>query len=387
MDKNIVLLGASLESDNRGVNALCIGALTLLKKTFKNIAVNIVALGPIEKTSLKSVWVDDEEIQVKIHYFNSKTLYLAYLMIPINQSIKKLINIIKSGDLFYDINEGDSFSDIYGLKRLLRHFADSGLVLKLNKRLTFLPQTIGPFKTPIGKLLSRKILRKLHKLYVRDNKYANELNELGVEYLINIDMAVYMDPKKLEFKVPRNTVGINVNGLMYFNSYKSMKDKYVFYRPFIEALIESFLAKKYKVLLVPHTYNHLTPNREDDLSAIKDLKKRLYETNVNVFSFVEGYDAQEIKGIISKTIFFIGSRMHSCIAALSTSVPTVGLAYSYKFEGTFKLFMCEEYVLNIINLKESEISQLIQRIHMFFEQRSTIKKSLLEANKRQLLKL
>ena len=47
------------------------------------------------------------------------------------------------------------------------------------------------------------------------------------------------------------------------------------------------------------------------------------------------YDQHEIKGVIGRCDFFIGSRMHACIAALSQGVPCVGVAYSMKFEGVF----------------------------------------------------
>lgn len=387
MTKNIVLLGASLESDNRGVNALGIGAITLLKSNYGNIVPNIITLGPEEKVVEKEIWLEDENLKVKIHYFNSKTMYLASFTPIRNVSTKKLINIISQGDLFYDINEGDSFSDIYGFKRILRHYVDSNLVLKENKDLIFLPQTIGPFKSKLGRVLSKYILKKLHAVYVRDDKFVADLDKMGIKYTQTIDMAVYMAPKEVDFDVPDNTVGLNINGLMYFNSYKSMQGKYLNYKRFVTELINSFLDKGFKVLLLPHTYNHNRPNREDDLLAIKDLKTCLYSQNSNVLFSNEDYDAQEMKYIISKTIFFMGSRMHSCIAALSRSVPTVGLAYSYKFSGTFKMFGCEEHVVNLVEINEDHILELVKTIHCFFDKRLDTQEDLLKTNKRELLKL
>ena len=41
------------------------------------------------------------------------------------------------------------------------------------------------------------------------------------------------------------------------------------------------------------------------------------------------------KAVIGQCDFFIGSRMHACIAALSQGVPCVGVAYSMKFAGVF----------------------------------------------------
>jgi len=43
----------------------------------------------------------------------------------------------------------------------------------------------------------------------------------------------------------------------------------------------------------------------------------------------------EAKSYISGLDFFVGARMHACIAALSAGVPVVPLAYSRKFTGLF----------------------------------------------------
>jgi polysaccharide pyruvyl transferase WcaK-like protein len=44
----------------------------------------------------------------------------------------------------------------------------------------------------------------------------------------------------------------------------------------------------------------------------------------------------EVKGIIGLCEFFVGSRMHACIGALSQGIPTIGVAYSRKFQGVFE---------------------------------------------------
>ena len=58
------------------------------------------------------------------------------------------------------------------------------------------------------------------------------------------------------------------------------------------------------------------------------------------------YDSHEIKGVIGQCDFFIGSRMHACIAALSQGVPCVGVAYSMKFAGVFETVGMQEWVVD-----------------------------------------
>jgi len=103
-------------------------------------------------------------------------------------------------------------------------------------------------------------------------------------------------------------------------------------------------------------------------------------------SYVDGqYNAQQLKWIISQTVFFLGSRMHSCIAALSTSTPTIGLSYSYKFEGTFKMFGQQDNVISLNDLKKETIPTLIEEISVTLSKSKSIAKSLEMANQREML--
>jgi colanic acid/amylovoran biosynthesis protein len=100
------------------------------------------------------------------------------------------------------------------------------------------------------------------------------------------------------------------------------------------------------LLLVPHTYAPYG-DVESDNDACRQLKESLpplVQTRVRVVT--GDYDAHQLKGIIARCHFFVGSRMHSCIAALSQGVPCVGVAYSMKFRGVFESVGMEEWVVD-----------------------------------------
>ncbi|MDQ6481559.1 polysaccharide pyruvyl transferase family protein [Dyadobacter sp. LHD-138] len=382
---NFLLLGVSFNSDNRGVNALGIGAATIIynERPNSNISILCVKTGPWKSNfsldyngGKKNIDVYNIRLRTIIWYVFQFKLLSLFKIQPNNEFAK----LIMSKDLVFNVNEGDSFSDIYGLRRIVRHFCDSYLVLLLGKKLTFLPQTIGPFKTPIGTYLGKYILKRCHKIFVRDTKAFNFLDSIPVKYKLHKDMAVFMQPKFVpSVSVPPATIGLNINGLMYFNSYASMKGKYDNYKEFIHQLIKALMKLDYPVLLVPHTYNPTTPNGEDDLLAIKELKKD-FSAN-DLVSILEGdYNAQELKYIISQCDFFLGSRMHSCIAGLSTSVPTIGLAYSYKFEGTFANFNQKEQVLDLSSLHAENIGQIVDQVLSTIHGRAKIREELTQVN-------
>ena len=81
------------------------------------------------------------------------------------------------------------------------------------------------------------------------------------------------------------------------------------------------------------------------------------------------YDQSEIKGIIGSCDFFIGSRMHACIAALSQGIPTVGIAYSHKFIGVFDSIGSGE---TVIDARALDMAAVIQKVMTSFKNHKTL---------------
>ena len=86
------------------------------------------------------------------------------------------------------------------------------------------------------------------------------------------------------------------------------------------------------------------------------------------------YDQNEIKYIIGRCDFFIGSRMHACIGALSQSIPAIGISYSRKFFGVFESIGVG-YL--IADPRELTIDETLNVIEKAFMDRKEIKKHLL----------
>ena len=76
------------------------------------------------------------------------------------------------------------------------------------------------------------------------------------------------------------------------------------------------------ILLIPHSTNPILD--------VDEINERIYELAKNkdyikIVNFKK-YSASEIKQIIGQCDFFIGTKMHACIAAWSQAVPTVAIA-------------------------------------------------------------
>jgi polysaccharide pyruvyl transferase WcaK-like protein len=98
------------------------------------------------------------------------------------------------------------------------------------------------------------------------------------------------------------------------------------------------------ILLIPHvTWAHT--NDHAFLREVADLCQKMPIRN-QVFCMGDKLSAAETKWVISRCAVFAGARTHSTIAALSTCVPTLSLAYSRKAKGLNQdIFCSQEYCL------------------------------------------
>ncbi len=69
--------------------------------------------------------------------------------------------------------------------------------------------------------------------------------------------------------------------------------------------------------------------------------------------------------------------MHANIAAISSNVPTIAIAYSHKFKGIMSLFELEEF---IINIQELNYNILKSKFEKLLENRDIIRKNLIKIN-------
>ncbi|MEM1340670.1 MAG: polysaccharide pyruvyl transferase family protein [Pseudomonadota bacterium] len=248
-------------------------------------------------------------------------------------------SFVRNADLVIDIGGGDSFSDIYGPQRLrmmfwlkyLAHIAGTPLVLG--------PQTYGPFTKALSKFLTRGTLKRSVIVASRDQTSTQIALEIapGIEVIEASDVALRLphDPPAPRAPGGRPRVGLNVSGLLMRGGYtgKNMFGLKADYGAMIRTLIGRLHdhAETPEVHLVSHVITPDFDAIENDQKAAVELQKEFPDVIVApAFG-----DPSEAKTYIAGLDFFAGARMHACIAAFSSGVPVVPMAYSRKFEGLF----------------------------------------------------
>jgi colanic acid/amylovoran biosynthesis protein len=394
-EKKLLLLGATFATDNMGVSALTAGSIEASLHTWPDAKISFLdyektplvfryhsSTGPVTVDLLNLRFSKKVYLRNNIAVLIMLAVLLRLLPCRLRRSIRmrnRFLSEIDQADLAVSISGGDSFSDIYGLPRFLYSYLPVLLVHLTGKRIVLLPQTLGPFNGWVAQALARYILCRAALVYSRDLAGLAEMRDfLGdhfdkerfrfcydVGFLVNPVRPEKMDLGGLDTTARSSpTVGLNVSGLLWMGGYQQNNQfgLKTDYRLLVEVLIEHLIRQKnMTVLLIPHVFGD-PESLESDQTVCEKLYEALKSRYGNSLYLARGkYDQSEVKYVIGLCDFFIGSRMHACIAALSQNIPTVPVAYSKKFIGVMETIGVESYVADPRTMDEREILSAVDR--------------------------
>lgn len=227
---------------------------------------------------------------------------------------------LRGFDVILDTGAGDSFADIYGLKRILVMAYVQHAARRVGLRVILTPQTIGPFTTVIGRAVAVFALRWASLVLTRDAASTNYSRRFKREVDATATDVVFALPQPIP--TAARDVVLNVSGLLWAGS--DHVDS-VHYQRTIRQLISQLLEADRSVTLLPHVLEN--SSQDNDLPALRILADE-YGERVSV-AIPTGLD--EARSILASARVVIGSRMHACLNALSVGTPAIPLAYSRKF--------------------------------------------------------
>lgn len=317
---NVGLAWHTSNSGNLGIGALTLGHMTLIREAAADV-------DRVPHFTLFAGW------QPEPHYVPG-------LAATVDLTTRALLSPhvclrqVARQDCLLDIGEGDGFSDIYGMKRLVRQIALKAQARAAGVPYLLAPQTIGPFRSSIGKGLARWAIRNAANVAVRDETSAAVVRALvpGVIPLLATDVAFAMPAQPLVLPpTSRVRIGLNISGLLHVRSGNADKIELTLdYRQFIDALLARLSARDD---LEIHLFGHVrgadpVDNDAHPMAHYAALHPRLivvppFDTPVAAKSWIAAMDV------------VVAARMHACIAAFSAGVPVVPMSYSPKFEGLF----------------------------------------------------
>lgn len=191
-------------------------------------------------------------------------------------------------------------------------------------RTVYLPQSIGPARLGSRKILSR-FLRRLDKVWVRDERSLREFASAGVER--SPDLAI---------------LGMNRRALDFDNSAPLVLTVRS-HRGQVPSQVYSLRAK----LGVIDSFVQSTVGGNDDTEAVKSLMPRSVLNAKDLLSHAE------------KSRVIVAMRLHAALMAINAGHYVVHLSYERKGFGAFSDLGLNDYVFNVHNFDPAEVSALV----------------------------
>ena len=251
--------------------------------------------------------------------------------------------ILSGGGYFYSSNS-------FFPSRTFFLSALSGILAKKAGVRTFLfPQSIGPINKAVDLWVIKHLCRVLDRIFVRDRTSELFLSRrgLGTEKTFFVPDIVNAMPLLLphfyDASIKKTGLGISVVDYSFASSFDSIALNH--YLSVLSNSAAHYFAQTGEPIRLFVQVS--IPNVDDDLPIAKLLYQLIRQRGIPVDIFPVGSPLEKYIHAVQGCRFFIGSRMHACIFALSSAVPTIGLAYQPKFFGLFEQYEIRRYVYPI----------------------------------------
>ena len=359
----IGLFWHSMNSDNLGVGALTLANIEILRGVARDMG--------LQPHFLVMGWRDPRPVYLTAPDIEHRPFRTRHLARPGDQIAADIARC----DIVFDIGGGDSFTDIYGLKRFLTIWVTKARTLAAGKPLILSPQTVGPFNTWWAPPLARAVMNRAAFVVTRDAPSTRFLQEMGIraEQLEATDVAMrlsYTAPVRDDGKV---RVGLNVSGLLFNGGYTQANQFGLKgdYPALVREIIGWFTAR-------PEVEMHLVGHVQSEHIEVEDdqrVSARLAQEFPGTVLAPVFASPIEAKSYIAGMDFFMGARMHATIAAFSTGVPVIPMAYSRKFAGVFGTLGYN----HVADCKSDSNAEILTRIQEGYAARETLKAEVEEA--------
>ncbi|WP_246803943.1 polysaccharide pyruvyl transferase family protein [Desulfosarcina cetonica] len=224
----------------------------------------------------------------------------------------------------------------------------------------------------------QKHLARMRLIAVRESVSEFYLGDtLGLKNVLRmVDPAFTLVPEKTDLrpfwpdKTDSGLLGLNISPLL--ERYRKGQDDLIYeIAHFIKFVVNTL---DLSILLVPHVIESDGSTRNDDAAYMQAVLQQTGTMHGRVKMMDPRLNAAQIKYVVGHCRYFIGARTHSTIAALSSGVPTISIAYSIKAKGINKdLFGHLDYVLETPQLSAASLQD---RMKLMIAGESSIKSHL-----------
>lgn len=266
-----------------------------------------------------------------------------YRVMPNKIIFRDYWRAIDRADLILDLS-GDSISSDYGWVANLTVVLPLLIARLIGKPFYLCAQSIGPFGKKWIDHLTIDLLKSAQLITVREGLTMEILSAFGI--INNVrrtqDLTFVLPLSGTEecqcladlegIDLSREWVGVSVSSIIARYAFHDLtsaacEEAYIdAMATFCDELHERY---GFSILFVPHV---VIPGQSNDrrITVMVQKKMRYKETS---WVIKGDYTGAQLKSLIGLCRFFVGSRMHATIAALSQGIPTLTLVYNHKTIG------------------------------------------------------
>jgi polysaccharide pyruvyl transferase WcaK-like protein len=380
------LLVGNAPYSNRGCEAIVRGTVALLRREFGgDLRVTVASFGPRDEivrqavtetdASIRHIWLPSIKLPPvapwstawwRQQFWRVRARLLRNWGLP-SLSPNETERVLDLGNLDEPVSTtdcalqigGDNYSLDYGLPvpfmRIDRRLWRAGIPVVL------WGASIGPFDAHPQFAAEMFVhLKTMSGIYVRESLSYDYLRHHGVTGNLRSMSdpafameAVAPDESKVGCVVRKGAIGFNFSPLMARFVTKGDSVAWAECCAEIVKTVSSHTGRP--IVLVPH----VTSPHSNDHTLLAEVKARASAT-VDVACVGDRLSAGETKWVISRCSVFVGARTHATIAAISSGVPTLSLAYSIKATGLNQdIFGSQEYCIPYREISPSRVDERV----------------------------
>lgn len=243
----------------------------------------------------------------------------------------------------------------------------------LGKPLVMFPNSIGPFRTWIGRTLARLALKSYNYILVREPVSYKIIDSFGIKVpkILTADTSLLLTAVNkgnktfLDGTCARSVMGVSAG---FYSHSLSKKEVCKYIEVHAKALDAAIEKHGFFVVFLPH---YVSGFRYDDLEVTELILDHMQ--NKDAAKIVNAASVEEFKSILSQMDIVISSKMHPAVLAVAAQVPTVCIAYDHKQTGFFEQIGMVECVLPVRSIT---YETLLSRIEYVWSRKSEFRASL-----------
>lgn len=292
-------------------------------------------------------------------------LYSIGIKLYIPDFKKKTVRFYLESDVVV-LPGGHFFTNFNGFATNISHWLAIFFGVLLKKKTMIYAQTIGPFLGFFGfftKHLTYHILSKVDLVTVRDKsslQYCTHMSNvhLTAESAFGLDINSSIANRIADLNYLRNTAKLLVGVTVHHRYYRFFYSRDVYIQKMASIFDEIINVSNAHILIIP---------MEDAIHSGGDrpIAKEIIATTQHAerIHILDGdYSPPITAAVIANMDIFIGTKTHSIVYGLKSSVPTIAIAYQQKSREFMELFDMGEYVVDLKHLKKDDFMKIYSNV-------------------------